>query len=260
MVSRNSLLLIIKHKPGIHYTEILSSILGDYSSINSARAALSRTLRYLEALGLVKKKGGAVFLTNKGLALLYKEMKSKLILKLNDSVKEKNAAETVKQLSVLIERSRIEDDLLEIARKNVGFYICDLESIDAELEKQAKQLSYLSTVMKKHIAALKEMNFQNKVVLSRESFSNVLSSIISKEKPQEFVVTAQKRVLESLSEILKEQVQANTLVVSPSKLNELVKFLIETQASATIAFHDIVIKLGENCEIIAPAKKLEFIT
>jgi len=259
MVSRNSVLLIVKNKPGIRYTEILSNILGDYSSINSARAALSRSMRYLEALGLIKRKGNAVFITSKGLAMLYKEMKSKLILKLNDAVKAKNASETVKQLSVLVERSKIETDLLETAKKNIGFYICDLESIESDLEKQIKQLSYLSSVLTKQIEALKEMNFRNKLMLDKERFANVCKTILEKEKPQELVVTAQPEVLASLAEFLEEQVQKNALIIPNSKATRLVNFLSEKPARVTVAFQDVVIKLGENCEIIAPAKKLEFL-
>ncbi len=56
MTARNNVLLIIKQQPGIEYPSLLNKIASGYGSIKSARAALSRSTRYLSALGLVVKK------------------------------------------------------------------------------------------------------------------------------------------------------------------------------------------------------------
>ncbi|MEM4663222.1 MAG: hypothetical protein QXM75_04330 [Candidatus Diapherotrites archaeon] len=259
MVSKEAVLLILKQNQGIRYTDVLSNILGDYSSTNSARAALSRTIRYLSALGLIKKKGDALFITNKGVLFLYSRMKSKLIIKLNKSVKDKDAAETVKQLSVFIERSKVERELLDIAKKNVGFYLCDIEAIEASVERQAKQLFYLSSVLKKQIEALKEMDFPNRRIFSKELLSAVFRKILASSEKGELMVTAQKGVLEKIAENLQLQVSAKTLAVPYEKAQNLIDFLAAKPVRAKIAFQGFLITLGENIEVVAPAKKLESI-
>jgi superfamily II helicase len=259
MTSRNSILLILKQRQGIAYTELLASILGDYSNINSARAALSRTLKDLEALGLIRRKGNTIFLTDKGLATLFQEMKNKLILRLNESIMQSNASELVKQLSVLIERSKADSELLKIAKESARFYTSDLEAISKETEKKIRQLNYINKVLKKHIRALKEMGFKDRAFFKREDLDKALSLLIKKEKPTELIITASESTLKELSELLNESVLANALVVPSDKSNALAEFFKNNAADATIAFHDILIKLGKRNEIIAPAKKLEFL-
>ena len=68
MTARNSILLIVKQQPGIEYNSLLNKIAGSYGSIESARAALSRSIRYLAALGLIARKKNKLFATGKGMA------------------------------------------------------------------------------------------------------------------------------------------------------------------------------------------------
>src|SRR3989338_2596653 len=90
MSQRNSILLIIKQNNGLSYTTLLNKIQGDYSSINSARAALSRTLKDLISFELARKQGDHIFITDKALPQISSEMRSKLLDKLNLLISSKN--------------------------------------------------------------------------------------------------------------------------------------------------------------------------
>jgi len=260
MASRNSLLLIIKQKPGITYTALLARILGDYSNINSARAALSRTLKDLDALGLIRRKNNMLFITDKGLAMLQLEMKNKLILKLNEVILKGQAPEElVRDLSILVQRSNGDHDLLEVAKKSVSFFVSDIEKKHKALEKKIKQLSYLNSVLKKQINTLKELGFKDRVVFNKESFPKVLSTLIKKEKPEELIVTADSETLEEIAELLEASIQSNAIVVAPEKISKLLNFFEKNAKQVVIMFQDFQIRVAEHCEIIAPAKKLEFI-
>ena len=92
MTARNSILLIVKQQPGIEYNELLNRIAGSYGSIESARAALSRSIRYLTALGLIARRGNSLFATGKGKALLNSEMQNKLLLRLNELMAKKDVS------------------------------------------------------------------------------------------------------------------------------------------------------------------------
>lgn len=260
MASRNSLLLIIKQNPGITYTALLANILGDYSNINSARAALSRTLKDLEALGLVRKKNSAIFITDKGLAMLQLEMKNKLILKLNEVIlKEQAPEELVKDLSILVQRSKEDRDLLEVAKKSANFYVSDIEKKHKALEKKIKQLNYLNAVLKKQIGVLKKLGFRDRAFFEKKFLSKILDTIIKKERPAELVVTSDEKTLNKLSELLKTSIQSNSIIIAPEELPVLLSFLDKGDEKATIMFQDFQIKIAERCEIIAPANKIAFI-
>ncbi|MCX8189737.1 MAG: hypothetical protein N3F05_00715 [Candidatus Diapherotrites archaeon] len=259
MVSKEAVLLILKQRQGIKYNDVLSSILSDYSSINSARAALSRIVRYFSALGYITRKSGSLYITDKGNAYLYSRMKSKLIIKLNSSIKEKNVNETVKQLSVLIERSKIEDGLLDIARKNAGFYLCEVEQIWCELDKQSKQLAYLSGVLKKQIEMLREMDFPNKRVFSRDLLKEIFARLFERGEKDTLVITAPKQTLDTIALKIGLQTQANTLAVPPDKAFDLLDFLEEKNVRVSIALHGFLFSVGENIEVVAPASKLDLL-
>jgi len=259
MASRDSILLILKQRQGIAYTELLANVLGDYSNINSARAALSRTLKNLESLGLIRRKKGQIFLTDKGTAMLFQGMKNKLILRLNESITQKNISGLVTQLSVLIERSKADSELLKIARESARFYISDLNAISEKTEKQIKQLTYLNEILKRHIMSLKAMNFRDRAFFQRKHLGRLIAMLTKKEAPKELVVTAEQGVLSELAGLLNEPVLANTIAVPVNKIDVLANFFEQSSVEATIAFHDILFKLGKRCEIIAPAKKLAYL-
>ncbi|MFH1225565.1 MAG: hypothetical protein V1676_07220 [Candidatus Diapherotrites archaeon] len=167
MTTKNSILLIIKQNNGIDYNTLLSKISGNYSSINSAMAALSRAIKDLAVMGYVVRKDNRIYATQSAEALIHSEMKNKLLLRLNQIVNSKNNVQEidsiVEHLHMLIERSKDDAALLRAAKGSTEFSIRDLEAIDAELDSRIKHLSYISGVFKGQVAEMKNLDFNNSV-------------------------------------------------------------------------------------------------
>ncbi len=185
MNARNSILLIIKQQPGIEYNSLLNKIVGSYGSIESARAALSRSIRYLTALGLVARKGNKLFATGKGMALLSNEMQNKLLLKLNDLMEKKDVSarfeNVVELLQTLIERSKQDKDLLLAAKGSVDFYISDLAFLEKDVEKRVHRMQYLHRIFEQQVTALKELGFFDFKDLVWDSDSKKTIKLIAKK-------------------------------------------------------------------------------
>jgi len=173
----------MKQSPGIEYNELLNRIASDYSGLNSARAALSRTLKDMAALGFVQRQGTKLFVTDKGLLEINSEMKNKLLLKLNYAVNSKEPVSEidsiVKMLHALIERSKADTDLLKAAKSSSGFYISDLIELKNKTDERTKLFKYLSSVLMNQISSLKDLNFNDfrKISLSDETIPMLLGIV-----------------------------------------------------------------------------------
>ena len=193
MTARNSILLIIKQLPGIEYNSLLNKIAGSYGSIESARAALSRSIRYLSALGLIARRDNKLFATGKGRALLSNEMQNKLLLKLNELMGKKDASvrfeNVVELLQTLIERSKQDKDLLLAAKGSVDFYISDLALLEKDVEKRIHSMQYLHRIFEQQVSALKELGFSDFRELVWDSKAKkAIKSIAKKSKAKVFTV------------------------------------------------------------------------
>ena len=193
MTARNSILLIVKQQPGIEYNALLNKIAGNYGGIESARAALSRSVRYLSALGLVVRKGNSLFSTGKGAALLNSEMQNKLLFRLNELMGRKDTImqfeKAVELMQTLIERSKQDKDLLVAAKASTDFYISNLDILEKEVEKKIHSLGYLHNVFRQQIASLKELDFPDfrQLPFSGET-KNAVKGIARKTKAKVFTV------------------------------------------------------------------------
>jgi hypothetical protein len=191
MTARNSILLIVKQQPGMEYNSLLNKIAGNYGSIESARAALSRSIRYLTALGLVVRRENKLFATGKGAAQLHSEMQNKLLWRLNDLMGRKDAStrfgNAVELLQTLIERSKQDKDLLIAAKGSVDFYISDLASLEKEVEKRVHSMQYLHKIFEQQIDSLKELDFPDfrKMAWSKESKKRI-QKIVEKLRAKVF--------------------------------------------------------------------------
>ena len=158
MTQKNNILLIVKQSPGIDYNSLLNKVSSGYGSVNSARAALSRALKDLNAVGMLKRQGSNFFVTDKGATEINSEMKSKLLIKLNQRMKCKSPVDEinsiVEMLSTLVERSKQDRDLLKAAKGSTEFYVSDLLELKEQVDKRAHSLEYLSGVMLQRIEAL----------------------------------------------------------------------------------------------------------
>ena len=181
MTAKNSILLIIKQSPGIDYNALLNRVSANYSSVNSARAALSRALKDLSIFGLVVRRNKSFFATDKAVILVNQEMKNKLILKLNKTINsgqaEHSVDSVVQQLQTMLERAKQDKDLLKAAKGSTDFYISDLALVGEKVESQAKHLEYMSKVFREQIEALKELGFND---IERRPFDEGASKSIEK--------------------------------------------------------------------------------
>ncbi|MFH1588433.1 MAG: hypothetical protein ABIA76_03795 [Candidatus Diapherotrites archaeon] len=165
MKANNPILLIVLQSQGIEYNELLNRLTASYSSINSARAALSRALKDLSVLGLIVRKENKVFATDKAQVLVQSEMKNKLIAKLNELINSRNNVKEidsiVQQMQVLIERSKNDSALLKVARSSTSFSLNNLRETNSKLEKEINHLNYLKGIFELQINSLQEMDFDD---------------------------------------------------------------------------------------------------
>ncbi len=265
MASRTSILLIAKQGNGIEYNNLLNKIMGDYSNINSARAALSRTLKDLNALGFIRKRGDLIQLTNKGIAKVNMEMKNKLLLKINKMVKEKRAEENpdefVKLLSTLIERGKQDKDLLKIAKESSSFFVSDIIDLKKKVGVKARHYSYLEGVLNKHIVSLKEMDFKNsKKTENIGLLKRFALNYANRAGLNEFPVTSNnEELLEHFQKQLGGEIKGKNLLLKKEKLAALLELIEKTKEKQKISIflHDIELRfLEKHALLIGPALKL----
>ncbi|MBN2067242.1 MAG: hypothetical protein JW744_02130 [Candidatus Diapherotrites archaeon] len=268
MTARNSILLIIKQQPGIDYNALLNKIASNYGSIESARAALSRSLRYLNALGMVARRENSLFATAKGAASLNSEMKNKLLLRLNETVKGKNAPHQidsiVQMLHTLIERSKQDPDLLKAAKGSVGFYVTDLSELSSSVGKRIHSMQYLERVLRQEIDSLKELDFPDFKSLEWSAHTKKsISAVAKKSNSPEFVAEClNEGFMQKAVQALGLRAQQNDLFIEESRLPEFLKFL---EGNSQLERNQVNLYLGAikiiidypHVSIIAPCKQLE---
>jgi len=264
MASKNSVLLIIKQKPGIQYNDVLVKISSEYSNINSARAALSRLVKDLDALGLLRRKRSQLFLTDKGVIKIQTEMKNKLILKLNELVKESdlvNPEPLVQQLSVFMERAKQDSDLLKVAKSSTSFPVSKLEEINMGIQKRAKHLNYLSRVISKQSREMRSMDFRDSVYCNRKKGLKAIDSI-SKKLAGDFIVKAPEELMPKLEEEFDGSIQGKSILFPKEKFNSVAKSLLESdQVGTAIIATGVRIELEkEKIKLTGPAKRIKELT
>jgi hypothetical protein len=273
MTARNSVLLIIKQNNGLEYNSLLNKIKSNYSSLNSARAALSRTLKDLNAFGLIKRQSNHIFITAKGAAQISSEMKSKLLIKLNQTVQAKNSYleidSIVKNLHTLIERSKEDTDLLKAAKGSAEFYLANLRTINRQIKERAKHLQYIDSVLAGQIKTLEELGFNDLISLEL-SPKNVkkLQETIQKSSTKDFFVQCNSAEwLEKISKTFKAKIEKNGVTLHTQKFPKLLEF---AQAQAQDAFNpDQPLRLtvflpkislnitGSKINVVGPAPELK---
>ncbi len=231
MTQRNNILLIVKQQPGIDYNSLLNKVSSSYGSINSARAALSRALKDLSALGMLKRQDNSLFVTAKGAAEINREMKHKLLIKLNQSINGRNPVEGINSiveiLSTLIERSKQDRDLLKAAKGSTEFYIHDLAELKDSLDKRIHNLQYLSEIMVQQIAALQELNFnESRRMRFNDETKKLLKTIINQKKAGEITVEFQEQAfLQKASSEFNLKPQGNSIAVEKKIFPKLLSFI-----------------------------------
>lgn len=254
MTAKNGILLMIKQSPGIEYNALLSRVTPNYGSVNSARAALSRAIKDMRAVGWIEKRDNHFFATEKGQVLIQSEMKNKLLLKLNQTLQSRdrfqNIDSIVEQLAVLIERSKADADLLKAAKSAANFSISDLKLIHEQTAKRLGQLHYLQEVFQKQIDALQQLDFLDSVSFSfHPDALEKCRAFLEKADTQEIVLAASHpETIEQLAVQLNEKAKSGTLIVNKEKIGLLFESLngmiLEPEQSLSLSAsnHQVEIK------------------
>jgi len=215
MGAKNAILLIVKQFPGIKYSSLLAKTAGDYSNINSARAALSRTLKDLKVYGYVQGLNNGFFITPKAELEISAELKNKLVMKLNSLVNAKNSEQEidaiVEHLHTLIERSKSDKDLLKAAKGSTEFFITDLSRLRGNVDRQAKHFSYISGILEAQISSMEELGFKDSMEMDSSEAGDELARAASKLNLHDFVVEVNKEeALNALGRKFEGKVKGNS--------------------------------------------------
>jgi len=229
MTFNNSILLIIKQNNGIDNNELFARISSRYKNRSSANSALSRALKNLISFGLIKDEENRYFITDKGLASISIEMKEKLVLKLNENMKNplNNLEEIVQLLIVLSQRSSLDSDLLVNAKENAAFTISDIENIRKKIIKERGFLKNMDSLIKVQEAKLKELDFND----SKEvDFDKVFTKkVIIFANEQKIVFEVNDKELAQKIQISNKKV--SEIIVGGEETKRVLAILLENRLS-----------------------------
>ena len=240
MTTKNAILLIVKQNPGIDYNSLLTKFASSYSNANSARAALSRSLKDLTTFSLLIKKENKYFLLEKGEGEIYSEIKNKLVLALNSLMNMKRPVDEidsiVEKLQILIERGRQDRDLLRTAKSSLDFSVTELEKAGEDLDDKTKHLEYMSKVFFEQIRALKEMDFNDSFARDFDHYSITrLLSIFTDQPENEFMFECQNVVLlEAIADGVGSKPKGNNLTVQKVQMQKALDFVESNKGDLSI--------------------------
>ncbi len=264
MTTRNSILLIIKQNQGIEYNFLLNKIAGNYGSLNSARAALSRAVKDLSALGMIRKKENSIFITDKGTASISGEMKGKLLVELNKLVSSpknyENIDAIVSDLATLIQRSKEDSDLLKAAKSSADFSVSDLRKMQKSIESHLVHLSYLQKIFESQVEQIEKMNFSDSRVLTLNKEGIQKLSLLSDSAGYETItVEAGQEEINELKKHFPDSIsRQNSLPLKSAKLEKLLEIATEKNLDLDIYAGQIKMsKRGHTARLTGPFRAVE---
>ncbi|MFH1586519.1 MAG: hypothetical protein ABID38_01530 [Candidatus Diapherotrites archaeon] len=257
MTTKNSILLIIKQNPGIEYSSLLNKVAANYSTINSARAALSRALKDLIAFGFVFKRESHLFATEKATTTINLEMKNKLLMRLNNAVKSRNSLgevdTIVESLHNLIERSKEDTDLLKAARGSTDFYVSDIENLEKGIEGRREHLAYISKILGEQVKSLKNLDFNDIIEKELKQTPQLIQKIVSNENLRDISVeSADEEFLELISKNFDSKKRGRTVSIQAKKLKEFLKLFSSEAVKKNIL--RVNIYLSDRRVLLTPTK------
>ncbi len=192
MTSKTSILLIVSQNQGIDYQALLSKIAPNYANLNSARAALSRVLKDAVSFGMVTKQNHQLFLTDKGSASLKVKMHDKLVLKLNQLMNVRSVASNpdplVQNLSVLLERGKMDPRLFDNARASVNFSVDEVQRVHEGVKQNIKHMEYLEKSLSTQLQSLRDLNFPSERVKSIQNFHAHIPKLVETSSADEIQI------------------------------------------------------------------------
>ncbi len=171
----DSILLQINQKKTT-FNELLTRIIPNYSSVESARAALSRVIKNLVSFEYIQKVEDFYEITDKGKKIVETKLQDKMlnnINSINDLLQKSAPAKSlqylddiVRNFQIFLERSKEDQTLLKIGKTSATFYISDLEDIKTNVNSR---LTKFEQSLERQIQSLKELNFEDQFVINLDN-------------------------------------------------------------------------------------------
>ncbi len=224
MTFNNSILIILKQNNGLDFNELFSITSSRYNNQKSAYASLCRALKNLESQGQIKKKDNQIFVTDKGLASIQFEMKEKLVLKLNEQLKNPlgNIEELVQLLIVFTERANESRDLLQNARENSSFTIKDISELQERIEERKDLLSKMASLIGVQEERLRELDFNDKIIMAfDEVFVNKAIKFLGNDRL--IVETRDNELLKKIPDLFKKN---DSIIVEGDFVKDIFEILL----------------------------------
>lgn len=206
MALSDSILLQISQKK-TSYNDLLTKMVSNYSSVNSAKAALSRALKNLIAFGEIEKQKDDYLLTEKGRQTIESKLKNKILININDLLEKsrkksslEHVDEIVKNLQIFLERSKQDPSLLKTGKTSSNFYIKDLEILKKEIDSSVSHYAYISTILTNHIKILQTENFEDYLILNLDSNLFItFKYLINLYKAEEIIIDCSNQYPQTIS-------------------------------------------------------------
>ncbi len=234
MTLNNSLLLLIKQYPGIDYNDLYAKIASRYKNSASAKSALMRGLKDMSSFGQIKREGTKIFITDKGLYSMSIEMKDKLVLKLNQEMKNPidNLDNIIKFLLILSQRGVQDKDLLNNAKENASFTINDVVNLRKDIKVKRTYLKKMGELIEQQIEKLKELDFNDSISISLDQ--QLAERIVIYSKGQKILVETKDDSI--LSKIPAHWVKQGIISVEGENVSLLVQLILSSPWAKAVLY------------------------
>lgn len=204
MTLLDSILLQINQKRTT-FNELLTRIIPNYSSTESARAALSRVIKNLVSFEYIKKTEDFYEITDKGKKIVESKLQDKMlnnINSINDLLQKSQPAKSlqylddvVRNLQIFLERSKEDSTLLKIGKTSATFYVSDLLILKETVEKR---LTNFQSALDRQINVLKELNFEDQFVVNLDNNAfELIKEIANENNISEIMIDCDKTDINS---------------------------------------------------------------
>jgi hypothetical protein len=172
MVLSNSILLQVSQKK-TSYNDLLTKMLSNYSTVGSAKAALSRVLKNLMAFGQLEKKADFYYLTEKGQLIVDSKLKNKILISINNLLKQsiktnslEHVDDIVKNIQLFFEKGKEDPSLLKAGKTSSNFYVSDLVSLKKEINISINHYAHISEILQNQINIFQEQDFEDVLIFN----------------------------------------------------------------------------------------------
>ena len=204
MTLLDSILLQINQKKTT-FNELLTKIIPNYSSMESARAALSRVIKNLVSFEYIRKTEDFFEITDKGKKIVDSKLQDKMLNNINsiNALLQKSQPskslqyldDVVKNLQIFLERSKEDSTLLKIGKTSATFYVSDLLILKETVEKR---LNNFQNTLDRQINVLKELNFEDQFMVNLDNNAfELIREITDENSISELIIDCDKTDINS---------------------------------------------------------------